>query len=73
MSIAYDVGFSHGFWSSDGVENYKPGKRKQGGVCRADYDKGYQHGYSVGVSDQATCDRLGGLLPAKSRYCVTGL
>jgi hypothetical protein len=72
MSISYDIGFSHGFWSPDGVKNYKPGKRKPGGVSRADYDLGYNHGYSVGVSDQGTCARLGGLLPAKSRYCVTG-
>jgi hypothetical protein len=71
MISSYDIGFSHGFWSPDGVKNYKPGKRKPGGVSRADYDIGFRHGYSVGVSDQGSCVRLGGLLPARSRYCVT--
>jgi hypothetical protein len=71
MSIAYDIGFSHGFWSLDGVQNYQSGKRKPGGASRADYDLGFSHGYSVGISDQGTRTRLGGLLLAESRYCVT--
>jgi hypothetical protein len=71
MTIAYDTGFSHGFWSPDGVINYKPGMRKIGGASRADYDLGFSHGYSVGISDQSTRARLGGLLLVELRYCVT--